>query len=129
MKIWQIFCRGYDELKDKVVLRGCPKQGDNDVSGTTDDDWAEEYLDNILAIKVVSDVQEAVDHIQNTEPGILKLLLRKTLLMQIILKKSRCCCGICKCINQVYRRRGIRFWRRNGYQYPKNSCQGPNGNK
>ena len=65
-----ILPRLYDELKDKVVLRGCPKTREIiDVREATDDDWAEEYLDNILAIKVVSDVQEAVDHIQKYGTG------------------------------------------------------------
>ncbi|MDI9476009.1 MAG: glutamate-5-semialdehyde dehydrogenase [Natronincolaceae bacterium] len=65
-----ILPRLYDELKDKVVLRGCLKTREIiDVREATDDDWAEEYLDNILAIKVVSDVQEAVDHIQKYGTG------------------------------------------------------------
>lgn len=51
-------------LKDKVELRGCVKtQEIIDVQPASDEDWAEEYLDYILAIKVVSNIQEAIAHI------------------------------------------------------------------
>lgn len=54
----------YDALNDKVDLRGCHKTREIiDIKEATEDDWAEEYLDDILAIKVVSDVKEAVEHI------------------------------------------------------------------
>lgn len=57
--------RLYDRLNDKADLRGCSKTREIiDVKEATDDDWAEEYLDYILAIRVVSDVSEAVEHIQ-----------------------------------------------------------------
>ena len=55
----------YDKLNDKVDLRGCPKTREIiDIKEAVNDDWAEEYLDYILAIKVVSDIDEAVEHIQ-----------------------------------------------------------------
>ncbi len=60
----------YSELNDKVDLRGCPKTKEIiDVKEATDEDWAEEYLDYILAIKVVSDVDEAIEHIQKYGTG------------------------------------------------------------
>lgn len=60
----------YDALNDRVDLRGCPKTRKIiDIKEATDDDWAEEYLDDILAIKIVSDVHEAVDHIQKYGTG------------------------------------------------------------
>lgn len=48
-----------------VELRGCPvtmkyHQG---VKLATDEDWATEYLDFILSIKVVADIEEAMEHI------------------------------------------------------------------
>ena len=33
-------------------------------SQATDDDWGKEYLDLIVAVKVVADLDEAVEHIQ-----------------------------------------------------------------
>ncbi|HZK57299.1 MAG TPA: glutamate-5-semialdehyde dehydrogenase [Clostridia bacterium] len=60
----------YNALNDKVDLRGCPKTRKIiDIKEATDDDWAEEYLDNILAVRVVSNVKDAVDHIQKYGTG------------------------------------------------------------
>lgn len=51
-------------LKDQVELRGCEKtQEIIDVQPASNEDWAEEYLDYILAIKVVPNIQEAIAHI------------------------------------------------------------------
>lgn len=49
-----------------VTLRGCPKTRAviNDIDKATQDDWYTEYLDSTLAIKVVSDMGEAIDHIR-----------------------------------------------------------------
>lgn len=46
-------------------LRGC-SQARNiiDINEATDEDWDTEYLDNILSIKIVSNVDEAVAHIR-----------------------------------------------------------------
>ena len=50
---------------DRVELRGCAQtQGIIPVHAATQEDWAEEYLDNILAIKVVEDIHDAMDHIK-----------------------------------------------------------------
>lgn len=47
-----------------VELRGCEKtQAVIDVTEATDEDYYTEYLDYILAIKVVQNVNEAIDHI------------------------------------------------------------------
>lgn len=47
-----------------VELRGDEKtRGIIEVMEATDEDWVTEYLDYILAIKVVSSLEEAVDHI------------------------------------------------------------------
>lgn len=55
----------YQALNDKVELRGCPKTREIiDIKEAREEDWAEEYLDYILAVKVVGDVKEATDHIQ-----------------------------------------------------------------
>ena len=49
----------------KVELRGCDKTRAilNDCIPATDEDWDTEYLDLILSIKVVSSIDEAIDHI------------------------------------------------------------------
>lgn len=49
---------------DNVELRGCKKTRDViDVNAATEDDFFTEYNDYILSVKVVSDVKEAVAHI------------------------------------------------------------------
>ncbi len=53
-------------IKAGVEIRGCVKTrvicGET-VKKATEQDWAEEYLDLILAVKVVQSTQEAIDHI------------------------------------------------------------------
>ncbi len=48
-----------------VELRGCPFTQNviSNVKPATEDDWSTEYLDLILAIKVVDSLTEAIDHI------------------------------------------------------------------
>jgi len=48
-----------------VEIRGCGKtrQIINDVSPATEEDWYTEYLDLILSVKIVENVDEAIDHI------------------------------------------------------------------
>lgn len=48
-----------------VQLRGCPQTCSvlTDAVAATDDDWPAEYLDLILAVRVVADMEEAMDHI------------------------------------------------------------------
>ncbi|MFA5527855.1 MAG: glutamate-5-semialdehyde dehydrogenase [Peptostreptococcales bacterium] len=53
------------ELNGLVELRGCEKtKAIIPVKDATEEDWAEEYLDYILAIKVVDSLEEAIDHIR-----------------------------------------------------------------
>lgn len=48
-----------------VELRGCPRTRHiiPDAAEATEEDWYAEYLDLILAVKVVDDIGEAIDHI------------------------------------------------------------------
>lgn len=56
-----------------VELRGCPRTravlADFDVQEATDDDWAAEYLDLILAVRVVDDLEGALEHIATWGSG------------------------------------------------------------
>ncbi|MGB9791436.1 MAG: glutamate-5-semialdehyde dehydrogenase [Thermacetogeniaceae bacterium] len=55
-----------EALREKgVELRGCPRTCEiiPDCIPATEDDWKTEYLDLILAIRVVSDLEEAIEHI------------------------------------------------------------------
>lgn len=56
--------RVYEALKDKIKLRGSlDTKAIIDVKEATEEDYKEEFLDAILAIKIVKDVDEAIDHI------------------------------------------------------------------
>lgn len=50
-----------------VELRGCPRTREIlvgfDVASATDEDWDAEYLDLILAVRVVPDLEAAIDHV------------------------------------------------------------------
>lgn len=48
-----------------VEIRGCPKTGAivPGIKQATEEDWPAEYLDLILAVKVVESIDEAMDHI------------------------------------------------------------------
>lgn len=53
-----------------VELRGCERTREIiDVPAATDEDWAAEYLDLILSIRVVESLDEAVDHINRYGSG------------------------------------------------------------
>lgn len=53
-----------------VELRGCPRTaGIIRVKPATEEDWRTEYLDFILSIRVVSDADEAIEHINTYGSG------------------------------------------------------------
>ena len=49
-----------------VEIRGCAQtlQRCQDAIAATEDDWREEYLDKILAVRVVDSMDQAIDHIR-----------------------------------------------------------------
>src|SRR5699024_6024445 len=54
----------YVAIKDKIELRGCPMASSIiDIKDATEEDYKEEFLDAILAIKVVKNIDEAIEHI------------------------------------------------------------------
>ncbi|HEY9062057.1 MAG TPA: glutamate-5-semialdehyde dehydrogenase [Pseudobacteroides sp.] len=56
--------------KKDVELRGCEKvRGIVDAKSATMDDWATEYLDYILSVKIVKDLDEAIEHINRYGSG------------------------------------------------------------
>lgn len=52
--------------KNGVELRGCSKTRAHlpDIRPATEDDWYAEFLDLVLAVKIVEDLHEAIDHIE-----------------------------------------------------------------
>lgn len=61
----------YDKLKSlNVEVRGDKKvQSLCKCSEATNEDWATEYLDYIISVKVVEDINEAINHIQTYSTG------------------------------------------------------------
>lgn len=58
--------RAAEALRERgVVLRGCPRTREilPEIEEASEEDWYEEYLDLILAVKVVDGVEEAIGHI------------------------------------------------------------------
>ncbi|WP_089283765.1 glutamate-5-semialdehyde dehydrogenase [Anaerovirgula multivorans] len=54
----------HERISSKVEMRGCTVvQKLINVKEAVEEDWAEEYLDYILAAKVVKDMDEAIEHI------------------------------------------------------------------
>jgi glutamate-5-semialdehyde dehydrogenase len=58
------------KIADALIREGCELRGDAEarkmdarIMPATEDDWTTEYLDAVLAIKTVSGVKEAIDHI------------------------------------------------------------------
>jgi len=58
-------------LLDALIEKGCAIRGDATVQAAdarvtpaTEEDWRTEYLDAIIAVKVVDDLQAAIDHIE-----------------------------------------------------------------
>jgi len=51
--------------ENKVELRGCPESRKiiSHIKEATEDDWYEEYLDYIMSVKIVDDINEALNHI------------------------------------------------------------------
>lgn len=54
-----------------VELRGCPKTVKlfPDMIEASRDDWSTEYLDLILSVRIVEDIDEAIDHIEKYGSG------------------------------------------------------------
>jgi len=71
-KIAEVFLpKVYSVLERKgVELRGCEKTASIiNVKPATEEDWSAEYLDYVLAVKVVSGVDEAIEHINRYGSG------------------------------------------------------------
>jgi glutamate-5-semialdehyde dehydrogenase len=71
-KIARDFLPSLKEQLDKknVELRGCEKVREFvEANAVTMDDWSTEYLDYILSVKIVKDLDEAIDHINRYGSG------------------------------------------------------------
>ncbi len=57
----------YEQLGERVEFRGCSRSRDiiPEMVTAGKDDWGKEYLDYIMAVKIVDDLESAMDHIYN----------------------------------------------------------------
>ena len=56
--------------KNEVELRGCEITLEYiDIKPATEEDWHTEYLDKILSIKVVDNIEDAIEHIETYGSG------------------------------------------------------------
>jgi glutamate-5-semialdehyde dehydrogenase len=64
-----------------VELRGCPRTEAlvPGIRAATEQDWDEEYLDLILAVRVVDDIDEAFAHIRRHGSGLAEAIVTNTL--------------------------------------------------
>jgi glutamate-5-semialdehyde dehydrogenase len=64
-----------------VELRGCPRTRElvPGVHAATEQDWDEEYLDKILAIRVVDDLDDAIAHIRRHGSGLAEAIVTNDL--------------------------------------------------
>lgn len=60
-----------DLMEAGVEIRGCERTRSivPDINSATEQDWDQEYLDLILAVKVVDSLEEAIDHINTHGTG------------------------------------------------------------
>jgi len=72
-KIAQLFLPKFNELmvQNNVKLKGCEKTKAiiTNVESATDNDWATEYGDKILSVKIVNNIDEAISHINTFGSG------------------------------------------------------------
>ncbi len=63
-----------------VELRGCPRtrEIDPDAAEASDEDWDEEYLDLILAVKIVDDMADAIAHIRRHSSGLAEAIVTES---------------------------------------------------
>jgi len=68
-------------MRAGVELRGCPRTMAlvPGVRAATERDWDEEYLDLILAVRVVDDVDEAIAHVRRHGSGLAEAIVTNTL--------------------------------------------------
>jgi glutamate-5-semialdehyde dehydrogenase len=65
----------------QVEIRGCERTRGilgNRVIPATEEDWATEYLDYILAVKIVDDIDEAMEHIAQYSSGHSEAIITKS---------------------------------------------------
>ena len=113
----------------QVELRGCERvrQLDPDIKAAVESDWETEFLDYILAVKVVKDLDEAIAHISRYGTGHSEAIVTSSY------ERARSfLAGVDAAA--VFVNASTRFtdgfqlaWGGNRNQYPKAACSGSHG--
>jgi glutamate-5-semialdehyde dehydrogenase len=68
-------------LERGVEIRGCEKTiaaaGNLDIRAASDEDWATEYLSAVLSVRIVEDIEQAMDHIARYGSGHTETIVTK----------------------------------------------------
>jgi len=66
-----------DLQKAGVAIRGCPKTRETapGIAEATEEDWDTEYLDLILSVKVVANMEQALEHIARYSTGVAEAIV------------------------------------------------------
>ncbi len=89
----------------------------------TDEDYGREFLDLILSVRVVADLDEAIDHIRLFGSGHTEAIVTRRSEHSLALSaRSRRRRGRGQRFNAVHRRRGVRVRGRDWYQHPEAAC-------
>ena len=99
-----------------VELRGCEKSRAivPDMKAATEDDWYTEYLDLILAVKVVDSIEQAADHINTCSSSHTEAIVTSDITSaEYFRNQYRLFIGYGECVHTVFGRRRVRPWSRN----------------
>ena len=83
------------DLIDLLIKNGCTVKADSkikkynkNITPVKKEDWSTEYLDSIVSIKVVSSLEEAIDHINNFSSGHTDAIITKSKISAKVFLKS-----------------------------------------
>ena len=93
----------------------------------TDEDWATEYNDLRLSIRIVDSMQEAVAHIRRYGTGHSAAIVTADYETARRFQQVVDAACVRECIDTVYGRVPIRVWRGNRHQYAETPCPRPYG--
>lgn len=115
----------------QVEIRGCERTrqilGDS-VIPATEEDYATEFLDYIISIRVVSSVDEAIQHISKYSTGHSECIITESYRNAgKIPKGSGFCMCICQLLDKIYRWWRIWFGCRNWNLDAETACERTNG--
>ena len=94
----------------------------------TEADWGQEYLDLVLSVRVVDDLDGAIAHVQRYSSGHTEAIVTRDLLFgSAVHARGRCRRGDRQRLDPVHRRGAVRFRRRDRHKYSETARARPMG--